>query len=366
MFWNGRRVLLTGHTGFKGSWFSLWLQQLGADVCGIALEPATTPNMFQEARVNQGIRSEIGDVRDLDRVKNVVSEHKPEILFHMAAQPLVRRSYEDPIGTYTTNVIGTANVLEAIRGSKSIRAIVVITTDKCYENREWIWPYREADRLGGHDPYSSSKACAELVVSAYRDSYFPKANYAEHGVAIASARAGNVIGGGDWSKDRLVPDIMRAFASNQTLMIRNPNAVRPWEHVLEPLSGYLKLAQRLYERGSEFAEAWNFGPDYDNAKPVEWIVQQLAADWGPSARWHTDEGPHPHEDQMLKLDWSKAAHALNWRPTLSLAEALRFTADWYRQSSAGDDMRRFTCSQIEQFEKLSNSNRQTSSEVARA
>jgi CDP-glucose 4,6-dehydratase len=354
LFWNGRKVLLTGHTGFKGGWFSLWLQRLGADVCGIALEPSTTPNLFQEASVGNHIRSEIADIRDASRMKEIVRDTDPEILFHLAAQPLVRQSYDDPLETYSTNVMGTANVLDAARSAKNLRAIVVITTDKCYENREWIWPYRETDTLGGYDPYSNSKACAELVVSSYRNSFFAPAKYSEHGVAVATARAGNVIGGGDWSKDRLVPDIMRTFAANQTLTIRNPKAVRPWQHVLEPLAGYLKLGKRLLTDGIEYGDAWNFGPEDSDARPVEWIVQHLAAEWGLDASWQIDKGPHPHEAQMLKLDWSKAANFLSWRPALSLTEALRYTADWYRQSNQGDDMHRFTLHQIEQYEQVTN------------
>lgn len=353
MFWNSRKVFVTGHTGFKGSWLSLWLAQLGADACGVALAPVTAPNMFEEAQVGQSMRSEIADIRDLDRMKVLFKEHRPEIVFHAAAQPLVRHSYDDPIGTYTANVIGTANILEAIRSCDSVRAVVIITTDKCYENKEWVWAYRETDRLGGHDPYSNSKACAELVVSAYRNSFFPMAQYAQHGVAIASARAGNVIGGGDWAKDRLIPDIMRAFAAGQTLKVRNPNAVRPWQHVLEPLSGYLKLAEKLYESGGAFAEGWNFGPDYNDARPVEWIVRQLAANWASGVKWEVDAGPHPHEAQMLKLDWSKAAQALHWSPTLSLPEALRFTVDWYQHWGAGEDIHQFTLQQIGQFQNLS-------------
>jgi CDP-glucose 4,6-dehydratase len=353
VFWNRRKVLITGHTGFKGSWLSLWLERLGAEICGVALNPPTTPNLFEEARVGRSIRSEIADIRDLDRMKSLLGEHQPEIVFHMAAQPLVRQSYSDPIGTYTTNVMGTANVLEAVRGCGSVRAVVVITTDKCYENKEWVWAYRECDRLGGYDPYSNSKACAELVVAAYRDSFFPVAHYDQHGVAIATARAGNVIGGGDWAKDRLIPDIMRAFAAGEVLKIRNPNAVRPWQHVLEPLSGYLKLAERLHDSNGAFAEGWNFGPAYNDARPVGWIVSRLAAAWGEDVKWEIDPGPHPHEAQMLKLDWSKAAQKLRWSPVLSLSEALRFTVEWYQRWGAGDDMREFTFRQIEQFETLS-------------
>jgi CDP-glucose 4,6-dehydratase len=355
-FWHGRRAFITGHTGFKGSWLSLWLEQLGSDVCGVALDPPTDPSLFKEAKVSQGMRSEIADIRDLERVKTILWEHRPEVVFHMAAQPLVRKSYEDPVGTYATNVMGTANLLESVRGCDSVRAVVVITTDKCYENKEWVWPYRETDRLGGYDPYSNSKACAELVVSAYRSSFFNPADYNRHGVAIASVRAGNVIGGGDWAEDRLVPDIMRAFAAKEVLKIRNPDAVRPWQHVLEPLSGYLNLAERLIEAGVQYGDAWNFGPEHTDAKPVEWIVRQLAEDWGEDAHWQVDGQTHRHEAQMLRLDCSKAAQALNWRPALPLEQALRLTADWYRRRNAGEEPRAITIEQIEQFMRTSKEN----------
>lgn len=351
-FWHGRRVFVTGHTGFKGGWLSLWLEKLGAEVCGVALDPPTKPSLFKEARVSQGMRSEIADIRDLERVKTILREHRSEVVFHMAAQPLVRKSYEDPVGTYATNVMGTVNVLESVRGCDSVRAVVVITTDKCYENKEWVWPYRETDRLGGYDPYSNSKACAELVVSAYRNSFFNPKDYSRHGVAIASVRAGNVIGGGDWAEDRLVPDIMRAFAANKVLAIRNPKAVRPWQHVLEPLSGYLSLAEKLCEAGVLYGDAWNFGPEYADAMPVEWIVQQLAAHWGENAHWQVDGQTHPHEAQMLRLDCSKAAQALNWHPALPLEQALRLTADWYRRRNAGEDPRAITMEQIERFMRM--------------
>jgi CDP-glucose 4,6-dehydratase len=309
--------------------------------------------MFNEARVVEGMQSEIADIRDLERVKAIVQEYKPEVVFHLAAQPLVRDSYKDPVGTYTTNVIGTVNVLESVRECDSVRAVVVITTDKCYENKEWVWPYRETDRLGGYDPYSNSKACAELVVSAYRNSFFDPADYSRHGVAVASVRAGNVIGGGDWAKDRLVPDIMRAFAAKEVLKVRNPDAIRPWQHVLEPLLGYLKLAEKLCETGVQYGGAWNFGPDYSDAKRVEWIVRQLAAEWGENARWQVDDQPHPHEAKMLKLDWSKASDALDWRPTMPLKQALQFTSAWYRRRNAGEDPRAITLEQIKQFMQLS-------------
>src|SRR5271157_2901498 len=265
MNWNGRRVLLTGHTGFKGGWLCLWLQQMGTELCGIALEPPKTLSLFQDAGVERGMRSVIGDIRDIDLLKRTFAEHRPEMVFHLAAQPLVLSSYEDPLYTYSTNVMGTANVLEAARHTDSLRAVVVVTTDKCYENREWEWPYRETDRLGGYDPYSNSKACAELVVSAYRNSFFNPADYSRHGVAVASVRAGNVIGGGDWAEGRLVPDIIRAFIDERPVRIRNPHAIRPWQHVLEPLRGYIAVADSLWEAGLKSGEAWNFGPAQSDA-----------------------------------------------------------------------------------------------------
>lgn len=353
MFWQKKRVFLTGHTGFKGSWLSLWLQQYGADLLGYSLEPPTRPSLFEVARVAEGMKSFIGDICELEKLKMVMHSQAPEIVIHMAAQPLVRHSYVDPVGTYTTNVIGTANVLEAVRGCESVRSVVVITTDKCYENNEWVWAYRENDRLGGHDPYSNSKACAELVVDSYRNSFFPMERYNQHQVALASARAGNVIGGGDWASDRLIPDIVRSFLSGEVLKIRNPKAVRPWQHVLEPLRGYLLLAEKLYTEGSRFAEAWNFGPAYSDAQPVDWIVERMASQWGPSAKWERDGAEHPHEAQTLKLDWSKATHGLQWSPTLALEEALQWTLDWYRSWSEGADMRTFTGKQITQYEKAS-------------
>ncbi len=346
-FWQGRRVLITGHTGFKGSWLSLWLKQLGTDICGIALKPVGTPNLFDLAKVENGMRSEFADIRDLGRLSAIMAEHRPEIVFHMAAQPLVRKSYEDPVGTYSTNVMGTVNVLEAVRHCNSVRAVVVVTTDKCYENKEWLWPYREGDALGGYDPYSNSKACAELVVSAYGNSFFAPEKFAEHRVAVASARAGNVIGGGDWACDRIVPDAMRAFVSNEILQVRNPAAIRPWQHVLEPLRGYLVLAEHLIENGEQFEGAWNFGPAISDSQTVEWIIRELASSWGASASWESDTRSHPHEAKTLKLDWSKAHALLGWKPVLPLSLALQFTADWYRRWSAGEDARTLTMEQIE-------------------
>ena len=265
-FWKGKRILLTGHTGFKGSWLSLWLQSMGAPVVGYALAPPTNPSLFEVAEVGRGMTSVIGDIRDLEHLCAVFAEHKPEIVIHMAAQPLVRYSYIEPVETYSTNVMGTVNLLEAVRGTDSVKAVVNVTSDKCYENREWVWNYRENEAMGGYDPYSNSKGCAELVTAAYRNSYFHSEKYKEHGVALASGRAGNVIGGGDWAGDRLIPDIMRAITQNLAVNIRNPHAIRPWQHVLEPLSGYLMLAQKLYEEGAAYAEGWNFGPSDEDAQ----------------------------------------------------------------------------------------------------
>lgn len=347
-FWDSRRVLVTGHTGFKGSWLSLWLAIQGARVCGFALRPSTMPNLFDEARISDEMSSEIGDIRDLEYVKKIVREFEPEIIFHLAAQPLVRASYEDPVGTYLTNVQGTVNLLEAARSTASIRAIVVITTDKCYENKEWVWAYREIDQLGGYDPYSNSKACAELAVSSYRSSFFNPKQYSEHHVSIASARAGNVIGGGDWSQDRLIPDIVRAISHKQIVRIRNPRAVRPWQHVLEPLYGYQKLAEKMVLSGPGFGTSWNFGP-YDSDIVVESVVRQFCVEWGDESCWEIDNEKHVHEAGTLKLDWSKAAHFLEWCPVLSLEEAIRLTANWYKRQARGEDARSLMIEQIKLF-----------------
>lgn len=345
-FWHGRRVFITGHTGFKGGWLSLWLCQLGAELCGVALHPPVETNLFNDARVGQGMRSEFADIRNPEALKTILRDHRPEVVFHMAAQPIVRKSYEDPVGTYATNVMGTVNLLEAVRGCNSVRSVVIITTDKCYENKEWIWPYRETDTLGGYDPYSNSKACAELVASAYRNSFFNPNDYSRHRVAIATVRAGNVIGGGDWAEDRLVPDIMRAFAANQVLKIRNPKAVRPWQHVLEPLRGYLLLAERLLTDGCAHASAFNFGPEYGEARQVDWIVHRLAKHWGTDLDVEIDSNMQPHESNTLRIDWSRASESLGWRPLLSLDQALELTADWYRCRKQGVDMRDHTLEQI--------------------
>jgi CDP-glucose 4,6-dehydratase len=313
-FWHEKVVLLTGHTGFKGSWLSLWLQSMGARVIGYALTPPTNPSLFVAASVAEGMTSIESDIRDFAALSTVFAKYQPEIVIHMAAQALVRYSYANPIETYSTNVMGTVHLLEAARLTNSVRAIVNVTSDKCYENHEWVWGYRENEPMGGYDPYSNSKGCAELVTAAYRSSYFNPSKFPEHSVALASARAGNVIGGGDWAKDRLIPDIMRAITQDKPVNIRNPHAIRPWQHVLEPLSGYLLLAQKLYEEGEAFCEGWNFGPDDEDAKPVSWIVDFLTKAWGENASWKLDDVDHPHEAHYLKLDCSKVKARLDWHP----------------------------------------------------
>ncbi len=351
-FWRGKRVLVTGHTGFKGSWLSLWLQAMGAQVTGYALSPPTQPSLFEAADVGSSMTSIIGDIRDLARLQAVFSECQPEIVFHMAAQPLVRYSYAEPVETYSTNVMGTVNLLEAVRHTPGVKAVVNITTDKCYENREWIWAYRENEAMGGYDPYSSSKGCAELVSAAYRSSFFNADNYAQHGVALATVRAGNVIGGGDWAQDRLIPDILASFEQGLSVNIRNPNSVRPWQHVLEPLRGYLTLAERLHDDGVSFAEGWNFGPVDEDARPVGWIVEKMASLWGDGALWKNDAGDHPHEATYLKLDISKARQRLDWHPSLRLEDALRYIVDWSRARQAGTDVRTLTLTQISNYQNL--------------
>jgi CDP-glucose 4,6-dehydratase len=347
-FWNGKRVLVTGHTGFKGSWLSLWLQQRGAALTGFAKAPPTQPSMFVEAGVAEGMDSQIGDVTSFEQVREVFQRSSPEIVFHMAAQPLVRYSFEHPVETYATNVMGTVHVLEAARQTPSVRSVVVVTSDKCYENREWVWGYRENEPMGGYDPYSNSKGCAELVTAAYRSSFFGGSQ-----ASVGSGRAGNVIGGGDWATDRLLPDIIRSWMAGKAVPIRRPQSIRPWQHVLEPLSGYLLLAEQLYKRGHDVAEGWNFGPNDEDARPVGWIVERMGELWGEGARWQLDEGPHPHEAHYLKLDCSKARMQLGWAPRLSLHEALEWTVEWFRGYQQGASMRALTQTQINRYEALS-------------
>ncbi|MEO6276841.1 CDP-glucose 4,6-dehydratase [Roseateles sp.] len=343
-FWRNKKVLITGHTGFKGSWLSLWLLSMGATVRGLALKPPTGPCLFEVARVAEGMAHHIVDIRDCAAVKAQIDDFKPEIVIHMAAQPLVRLSYDQPVETYATNVMGTVHVLEAARTAGSVKTIVNVTTDKCYENREWFWGYREDEPMGGHDPYSNSKGCAELVSSAYRKSFLKDA-----GIALATARAGNVIGGGDWALDRLVPDILRALQNKEPVLIRNPHAIRPWQHVLEPLSGYLLLAERLYTQGQADAEGWNFGPRDDDARPVQWIVEYLCESWGSDASWTLQPGRHPHEASFLKLDVSKAHQRLQWTPRWSLDTALTRITDWHHAWLSGHDMRAVCLNQISQY-----------------
>lgn len=345
-FWQGKKVFLTGHTGFKGSWLSLWLQSMGATVKGFALQPPTQPALFEQARVADGMESVIGDIRNLEAITSAMVSFNPDILIHMAAQPLVRLSYREPVETYATNVMGTVHVLEAARQCSHLKAIVNVTTDKCYENREWVWGYRENEPMGGHDPYSNSKGCSELVTAAYRNSFFNQSDTA----ALASARAGNVIGGGDWAEDRLIPDILRAFEKQQPVIIRNPLATRPWQHVLEPLSGYLMLAEKLYTEGKTYAEGWNFGPKDEDVQPVEWILKHMTEHWGAGASWQLDTNLQPHEAQLLKLDISKAAVKLKWQPRWSLAHTLDTIVDWHQAWLQGRDVQQQTLQQIQQYQ----------------
>ncbi|MGP0061589.1 MAG: CDP-glucose 4,6-dehydratase [Beijerinckiaceae bacterium] len=348
-FWRGRRVLITGHTGFKGSWLSLWLTRLGAKITGFSLPPNTEPSLYRLA-FNEAAE-QFADVRDLAALRACLASARPEIVFHLAAQSLVHLSYRDPVATYATNVMGTVHLLEAVRETDSVSAVVIVTSDKCYENREWHWAYRETEPMGGYDPYSNSKGCTELVTSAYRASFFGEGS--GRLCRIASARAGNVIGGGDWSADRLVPDIIRSFGKGLPVEIRRPNAIRPWQHVLEPLSGYIRLAELLdSEEGAKFAEAWNFGPRDEDCRPVSHIADRLAAYWGNGASWFLTDRPQPHEAGFLKVDASKARARLGWNSRLGLDDALALTADWYRSQLEGKAAGALTLAQIERYEAL--------------
>ena len=329
-FWKDKKVFVTGHTGFKGSWLCLWLNLLEADVTGYALQPPTQPSLFELGKIDQLVQSIIGDVRNGVELNQAMVKTQPEIVIHLAAQPLVRDSYENPSGTYAINVMGTVNLFEAVRVCKSVRAVVNVTTDKCYENKEWLWGYRENEPLGGYDPYSSSKACSEMVTAAYRSSFFNPEHHDVHKVSLASARAGNVIGGGDWAKDRLIPDCIKSLTNKEPILIRNPNAVRPWQHVLESLSGYLILCEKQYDASRDYAEGWNFGPDEKDAKTVEYIVNRMCSLWGNGAKYIIDDGQHPHEAHYLKLDCTKAKNILGWQPRWSLDTALEKIVEWYR------------------------------------
>ena len=340
--WAGRRVLVTGHTGFKGGWLSLWLHHLGAHVTGLSLPAPTQPSFFEQTHLRDLVDHIEGDIRDLHTVSDAVNAARPEILFHLAAQPLVRYSYNNPVETYATNVMGTVHVLEACRSDDGVKAAICITTDKCYENREWVWPYRENDPMGGYDPYSSSKGAAELVIAAYRRSY-------PGGPRVASARAGNVIGGGDWADDRLIPDLIRALIAGERPMIRNPASIRPWQHVLEALSGYLSIGAQLIEGRDDAATAWNFGPSDDDTRPVSWIVDKMLAAWGSSSGWEQPSSPQPHEAVLLRLDSSKARSELGWKPKLSLNEALTKIVDWHKHVDRGGDAREISLRQIDEY-----------------
>jgi CDP-glucose 4,6-dehydratase len=345
-FWKNKKVLITGHTGFKGSWLCLWLKKIGANVCGIALAPNTEMNLFTKANIAENMQSIMLDVRDLNALINIFETFSPEIVIHLAAQSLVRSSYEDPVTTYTSNVIGTVNLLEAVRHSKSVRAVINVTSDKCYENHEWAWGYRETDALGGRDPYSSSKACSELVTSAYRSSYFTQSK-----IGIASARAGNVIGGGDWAQDRLVPDFVRACLAGKALSIRYPQAQRPWQHVLESLSGYLLLAEKLFTHPDNFSQAWNFGPDLSDTKTVQWVVEELKILWGKKAASSImNDQCMPHEAHSLKLDCNKSKTLLGWEAVWSIQRALQATVAWHLADQKGEDMHAFSLNQINEYE----------------
>lgn len=346
-FWKGKKVFITGHTGFKGSWLSLWLQSMGVIIKGYSLEAPTTPALFNVAKVQEGMETEVGDIRNLEAIKKSMKEFNPDILIHMAAQPLVRLSYYDPVETYSTNVMGTVNVLEAARSCKNLKAIVSVTTDKCYENKEWFWGYRENEPMGGYDPYSNSKGCAELVSSAYRNSFFREENSAN----LATARAGNVIGGGDWAKDRLIPDILNALQQKQPVIIRNPLAVRPWQHVLEPLSGYLMLAESLYKE-TGYDEAWNFGPRDNDCKPVGDIINKMTQQWGNGVEWRQDTSHNPHEAHLLKLDCSKAHLRLNWEPRWNVDQTLEKIISWHKTWLDKKDMKDYCLKEIDEY-KLS-------------
>lgn len=348
-FWKNKKVFVTGHTGFKGSWLSLWLYYMGAEVTGYALNPPTKPSLFDLCDLNNCVQSVIADVRDGQLLNEAMLFAKPEIVIHMAAQPLVRESYKDPVGTYATNVMGTVNLFEAVRKCNSVRAVVNVTTDKCYENKEWVWGYRENEKMGGYDPYSNSKACSELVTSSYRNSFFNPKDYHIHGIAVASARAGNVIGGGDWADDRLVPDCVRALLKGEKIYLRFPNSIRPWQHVLEPLSGYLILAQKLYQEGTRYADGWNFGPEDKDAKPVEWIVKKLCNKWGKNATYDIDQNEHPHEANYLKLDCSKAKSELAWFPRWDLEQAIDAVIEWTKAYNEKKDIKEICLKQIQDY-----------------
>jgi CDP-glucose 4,6-dehydratase len=348
-FWQGREVLVTGHTGFKGGWLSLWLQLLGAKVVGLSIDPPTTPSLYKQAKIFDGMLSLHEDIRNGYAIKQIFKQYKPEIVFHLAAQPLVKYSYREPLETYETNVMGTLKILEGIRSIDTVRSAIMITTDKCYENNEWKWGYRENDKMGGHDPYSSSKAATEILISSYRKSFFPPNEYDQHRTSIASARAGNVIGGGDWANDRLIPDTIRAFQNRKKVNIRNPNSIRPWQHVIGLLTGYMILAERMTKYGSEFSQAWNFGPQDQDTRKVEWVVRKFSEYWGEGSSWAVDNNEHPHEANFLKLDCSKSHLQLDWWPKWNLSHSLKKVVEWHKAAEKNEDMRKICINQINEY-----------------
>jgi len=350
-FWKGKSVLLTGHTGFKGSWLSLVLQKLGVKLVGFSKSIPTKPSLFELAKVEEGMISIYGDVRDQKLLEKTIDEHNPEIIIHMAAQAILRKSYEDPIETYETNVMGTVNLLESVRKVGGTKVILNITSDKCYENSGSNNHYKEEDPMGGFDPYSNSKGCAELVTASYRNSFFNSTEFEKHGIALASARAGNVIGGGDWGQDRLIPDIMQGIIDGKKIKIRNPNATRPWQYIMDPLNGYLMLIEKLWSKGTQYNEGWNFGPLEDN-KSVKWIVEKLTEYWDREIKLELDKENNPHEENYLSLDCSKAKNRLDWMPKLDLEKALVWTSDWYKDYEQNKDMRQITEEQITNFNSL--------------
>lgn len=345
-FWQDRKVFMTGHTGFKGSWLSLWLTNWGARLTGYSLQPSTNPSLFETIQIQKEINNYFENICNYKTLLKALNQSQPEIVFHLAAQPLVLKSYQDPIETYNTNVMGTVNLLEAIRSVKSVKAVIVITSDKCYENKEWLWPYRENESMGGHDPYSSSKGCAELVTSAFRNSFFKDSS-----TAVASVRAGNVIGGGDWSENRLIPDIIRSIVKNETLELRNPNSIRPWQHVLEPLHGYLLLAEKMVLENVKYSEAWNFGPANESHKEVSHIIKKFEDLWGSKLKIKKIENEKKHEAVLLKLDSTKANTVLKWLPKLNLDETIKYIVDWHKAFENKDNMKLFTSNQIDSFIK---------------
>ena len=351
-FWRDKKVLVTGHTGFKGSWLSLWLQKMGAEVIGYALPAPTRPSFFEDGDIAKGMASSMGDIRDRDQLNRTITLHRPEIIIHMAAQAIVRQSYRNPIETYEINVMGTANLLDSVRQNENTRVVIVVTSDKCYENKEWVWGYRESDAMGGYDPYSSSKGCAEIVTAAFRNSFFQGNDRHGNNVCIASVRAGNVIGGGDWADFRLIPDIYRSILNRRPLQIRNPDSIRPWQFVLEPLSGYLSLAEEMWDGDQSFSEGWNFGPPATDCKSVSWIVEEVGRLWEGSFEWHVDQGPHPHEAHFLQLDCSKATRVLGWTPKLNLKKALQWVNEWYAGYHQHEDVQKIALDQISTYEDM--------------